>query len=54
MENVHRALCFTFDGNPDGATEDVEDWCGKRKYCRNCFRILPKKMFDQKLKYSIK
>ena len=46
IENVHRGLLFTFDDEPDGATEDVEDRCGKRKYCRDCHRILPRKMFD--------
>jgi len=25
-EKVHRALCYTFDGEPDGASEDYNDW----------------------------
>lgn len=45
FERVHRALCFTFEGVPDGGSEDYSDACGKRKYCRECHKILPKKMF---------
>lgn len=43
MEKVHRALEYTWDGEPDGASEDIEDYLGKRRYCH---RILPRKMFD--------
>lgn len=46
MEKVHRALEFTWDGKPDGSSEDVEDYLGKRRYCQDCHRILPRKMFD--------
>lgn len=46
MEKVHRALEFTWDGEPDGASEDIEDSLGKRRYCQDCHRILPRKMFD--------
>lgn len=42
MERVRRALYFTFDDEPDGATEDVADYTGRRKYCRECGRILPR------------
>lgn len=42
IERVHRSLQFTFDDKPDGATEDVGDYFGKRKYCRYCERILPR------------
>lgn len=42
MERVRRALHFTFDDEPDGATEDVADYTGRRKYCRECGRILPR------------
>lgn len=46
MEKVHRSLAFTWDGEPDGGSEDVEDYLGKRRYCQDCHRILPRKMFD--------
>lgn len=46
MEKVHRALEFTWNGEPDGGSEDVEDYLGKRRYCQDCNRILPRKMFD--------
>lgn len=32
MEKVHRALEFTWNGEPDGGSEDVEDYLGKRRY----------------------
>ena len=44
-ERVHRDLFFTFDDEPCGSTEDVADWEGKRKYCSNCDKILPPKLF---------
>lgn len=47
IERVHRSLMFDFFDEPDGASEDFEDYTGKRKYCRDCHRILPKKMFDK-------
>lgn len=46
IEKVHRALLFTFDGEPDGATENITDWESKRCYCRNCDKILPRKIFN--------
>lgn len=46
LEKVHRTLLFTFGGEPDGASEDYTDWASKRHYCRNCGKILPRKMFD--------
>ena len=45
-ERVHRFLFFTFDGEPDEATEDITEWTSKRRYCRNCEKILPRKMFN--------
>lgn len=48
-EYVHRVLVFDFDGNPDGASEDMTDKFCRRRYCCNCNRILPKKMFERKL-----
>lgn len=42
IERVHRALCFTFEGEPDGASEDVTDYSGKRRYCLECGKILPR------------
>lgn len=47
FERVHRALYFAFDDEPDGASEDITDWCGKRKYCTSCHRVLPRKMFEK-------
>lgn len=47
IEKVHRGLMFSFDNEPIGATEDVEDYTGKRKYCMDCHKILPKKLFEQ-------
>lgn len=46
-EKVHRALEFDFDDNSIGATDDVTDYAGKRKYCLACYKILPKKLFEQ-------
>ena len=46
IEKVHRTLLYTFDGEPDGCSEDYNDQTSKRKYCRGCHRILPKKMFE--------
>lgn len=46
-EKVHRALYFTFEDEPNGASEDVTVWCGQRKYCAYCQRILPRKMFEK-------
>lgn len=45
IEKVHRMLLYTFDDEPDGGSEDYSDWTSQRKYCRNCHRILPRKMF---------
>lgn len=47
MEVVHRGLFFTFDDKPCGSSEDMTDWEGKRKYCTNCHKILPKKLFEK-------
>ena len=49
METVHRGLAFTWEGEPDGASEDVTDREGKRRYCRNCHKILPKKLFKDEV-----
>lgn len=46
VEKVHRTLLFTFDDEPDGASDDYSDWESRRKYCRYCNRILPRKMFN--------
>lgn len=43
IEKVHRTLFFTWNGEPNGGSEYVADWEGKRKYCIDCDRILPKK-----------
>lgn len=45
LERVHRYLMFDFNDKPNGATEEVCDYSGERRYCINCERILPKKMF---------
>ena len=45
-ERVHRFLFFTFDDDADGATENITEWESKRRYCRNCEKILPRKMFN--------
>ena len=45
IEKVHRALYYTFDGEPNGASEDYNDWASRRKYSAKCNRILPRKMF---------
>lgn len=42
LERIHRYLLFDFNDIPDGSTEDITEYCGKRKYCRNCDKILPK------------
>lgn len=44
IEKVHRSLFYTWAGAPNGSSEDVTEWAGKRKYCANCHRILPRKM----------
>lgn len=46
-ERVHRSLFFDFYDEPIGASEDVADYSGTRKYCLNCHKILPKKLFEQ-------
>ena len=46
-ERVHRFLNFTFDGEEDGASEDITDFTGKRKFCSRCHKILPRKMFEE-------
>lgn len=46
-EKVHRSLFFDFNNEPIGASEDMTDYTGKRKYCENCNRILPEKLFEQ-------
>lgn len=46
IEKVHRMLFFTWDGKPDGGSEDITEWESKRKYCIDCRRILPRKMFN--------
>lgn len=45
METVHRGLFFDYNGEPCGASEDITDYEGKRRYCTHCDRILPKSMF---------
>lgn len=47
VEKLHRFLMFKFDGTPDWGTEDVSDYVGARKHCRNCEKIIPKKYFDE-------
>lgn len=47
LEKVHRFLAFDFMDEPDGASEDITDYSGRRKYCANCHRILPKRMFEE-------
>lgn len=44
-ERVHRCLFFDFNDESIGASDDVGDYSGKRKYCLNCNKILPKKLF---------
>lgn len=46
-ERVHRGLMFDFNDEPIGATEDVTEYAGKRKYCVNCHKILSEKLFEQ-------
>lgn len=40
-ERIHHHLCFTFDGEPDGASEDEAEYSGSRIRCRECRRIIP-------------
>lgn len=47
LEKVHRSLLFDFDGEPNGASEDITDYAGKRRRCIDCHRILPKQMFEE-------
>lgn len=47
IEKVHRSLFFAWNGEPDGSTEDVTEWASKRKYCIDCNRILPRKIFQE-------
>ena len=49
IEKVHRALLFTWDGEPNGGTEDINKWTSKRKYCIDCDRILPRKIKDRRV-----
>ena len=46
IEKVRRALMFDFDGEPDGATEDVVIYAGKVAYCSNCGKSLSKKYVE--------
>lgn len=46
-ERVHRHLNFDFNDNPIGASEDVTEYAGTRRYCLYCKKILPKKMFEE-------
>lgn len=45
MEVVHRALLFDYNDEPCGASEDITEFCSRRRRCINCNKILPKKMF---------
>ena len=31
IEKVHRTLCFSWNGDPNGGSEDYTDWESKRK-----------------------
>lgn len=44
-EVVRRDLLFDYNDEPCGATEDVAEFCSKRRRCIDCDKILPKKMF---------
>lgn len=50
IERVHRALYFNSSGAPAGTSEDVQDYTGKRKYCTDCYRILPRKMSEGRIR----
>lgn len=43
VEKVERTLRFTWDGNLNGGSDDYVSWEGKRRYCIDCDRILPRK-----------
>lgn len=45
-ERVHRSLFFDFNDEPIGASEDIADYSGKRKYCLKCRKVLSKKLFE--------
>lgn len=47
LEMVHRFLYYTYDNKPYNASEDICDYSGTRRYCIECDKILPKKMFDE-------
>ena len=44
-ERVIRDLLFDYNDEPCGASEDITEFCSKRRRCINCNKILPKKMF---------
>lgn len=47
-EKVQRALMFSFeDSEPIGASEDMTEYSGKRRYCMDCHKILPRKLFEK-------
>lgn len=41
-ETIKRDLYFTFDDQPNYSSDDHPVYCGKRKRCANCRKILPK------------
>lgn len=44
-ERVIRDLLFNYNDEPCGASEDITEFCSRRRRCINCNKILPKKMF---------
>lgn len=44
IEKVRRGLFYTWDGEPNGSSEDMTEWTSKRKYCTDCDRIFPRNM----------
>lgn len=45
LEKVYRYLYFYFDDEPNGASDDVTEYEGKRKICVTCNKIIPKNYY---------
>ena len=46
-ETVEHAIFFTWDGKTVETGEDRPAYTGKRKYCMDCERIIPRKRDSQ-------
>lgn len=52
MDTVRRGLVFRFDGEPDGATEEIPAYEGKRLRCLSCDKVVGRRLDDGSVEFK--